>query len=94
MLLQRRVPKVGFTNINRVEYVGVNLDVLQELVTKHNLTTVDFETLRTHGLASKNDLVKVLGRGELSAKVDVQAHAFSATAQKAIEAAGGSIVKI
>ncbi|PVH24950.1 50S ribosomal protein L15 [Sphingobacterium corticibacter] len=94
MPLQRRVPKVGFKNINRVEYVGVNLDVLQELVTKHNLTTVDFETLRTHGLASKNDLVKVLGRGELSAKVDVQAHAFSATAQKAIEAAGGSIVKI
>lgn len=94
MPLQRRVPKVGFKNINRVEYVGVNLDVLQEIVTKYNLTSVDFEILRTHGLVSKNDLVKVLGRGELSAKVDVKAHAFSASAQKAIEAAGGSIAKI
>ncbi|MCL7988813.1 50S ribosomal protein L15 [Sphingobacterium sp. lm-10] len=94
MPLQRRVPKVGFKNINRVEYVGVNLDVLQEIITKHNLTSVDFEILRTHGLVSKNDLVKILGRGELSAKIEVKAHAFSAAAQKAIEAAGGSIEKI
>ncbi|MFD2597902.1 50S ribosomal protein L15 [Sphingobacterium corticis] len=94
MPLQRRVPKVGFKNINRVEYVGVNLDVLQDLITKHNLTSVDFEILRAHGLVSKNDLVKILGRGELTAKVDVKAHAYSATAQKAIEAAGGSIEKI
>ncbi|MFD2967092.1 50S ribosomal protein L15 [Sphingobacterium bambusae] len=94
MPLQRRVPKFGFKNINRVEYVGVNLDVLQELVTKHNLTVIDFEALRVHGLASKNDLVKILGRGEFSAKVEVSAHAFSASAQKAIEAAGGSIVKL
>lgn len=94
MPLQRRVPKFGFKSINRVEYVGVNLDVLQNLIEKHNLQTVDFETFKSHGLASKNDLVKVLGRGELKAKVEVKAHAFSSTAQKAIEAAGGSIVKI
>ncbi len=94
MPLQRRVPKVGFKNINRVEYVGVNLDVLQALVEKHNLTAIDFDTLKAHGLASKKDLVKILGRGEFSAKVEVKAHAFSASAQKAIEAAGGSIVKL
>lgn len=94
MPLQRRVPKFGFKNINRVEYVGINLDVLQGLVEKHNLQAIDFETFRTYGLASKNDLVKILGRGEISAKVEVKAHAFSASAQKAIEAAGGSIEKI
>lgn len=94
MPLQRRVPKFGFKSINRVEYVGVNLDVLQGLVEKHNLQAIDFETFRTYGLASKNDLVKILGRGEISAKVEVKAHAFSASAQKAIEAAGGSIEKI
>jgi large subunit ribosomal protein L15 len=94
MPLQRRVPKVGFKPINRTEYVGVNLDVLQELAEKFSLTTVDFATLQQHGLASKNDLVKILGRGEVKAKLDVTAHAFSATAQKAIEAAGGSIVKL
>ncbi|WP_353135316.1 50S ribosomal protein L15 [Pseudopedobacter sp.] len=94
MPLQRRVPKVGFKNANRVEYVGVNLDVLQSLVEKFNLSTVDFETLKTHGLVSKNDIVKILGRGELKAKLEVKAHAFTATAQKAIEAAGGSVVKL
>ncbi|MFD1630874.1 50S ribosomal protein L15 [Pseudopedobacter beijingensis] len=94
MPLQRRVPKVGFKNANRVEYVGVNLDVLQSLVEKFNLSTVDFETLKDHGLVSKNDIVKILGRGELKAKLEVKAHAFTATAQKAIEAAGGSVVKL
>ncbi|TSJ42912.1 50S ribosomal protein L15 [Mucilaginibacter corticis] len=94
MPLQRRVPKVGFKNPNRVEYAGVNLDVLQELTEKHALTTIDFATLIQHGLASKNDLVKILGRGELKAKLEVTAHAFTATAQKAIEAAGGTIVKL
>jgi len=94
MPLQRRVPKFGFKNINRVEYVGVNLDVLQSLVEKYNLRALDFDTLREHGLVSKNDLVKILGRGEFNAKVEIKAHAFSATAQKAIEAAGGSIVKL
>ena len=94
MPLQRRVPKVGFKNPNRVEYVGVNLDVLEELTQKYSLTTINLDTLKEHGLASKNDLVKILGRGELKAKLEVTAHAFTATAQKAIEAAGGTIVKL
>jgi len=94
MPLQRRVPKVGFKSLNRVEYVSVNLDALQGLVDQYQLTTVNFDTLKEHGLVSRNDLVKVLGRGELKAKLEVTAHAFSATAQKAIEAAGGSIVKL
>lgn len=94
MPLQRRVPKSGFKNLNRVEYVGINLDVLQSLVEKYNLSAIDFEVLKSHGLVSKKDLVKVLGRGELTSKIEVKAHAFSAAAQKAIEAAGGSIVKL
>jgi len=94
MPLQRRVPKVGFKNINRIEYVGINLDVLQALADKFSLTAIDFASLKEHGLISKNDLVKILGRGELKTKLDVSAHAFTATAQKAIEAAGGAIVKL
>jgi large subunit ribosomal protein L15 len=94
MPLQRRLPKVGFKNINRVEYVGINLDVLQGLAEKFNLSAINFDTLKEHGLVSKNDLVKILGRGELKAKLDVTAHAFTATAQKAIESAGGAIVKL
>ncbi|MDO3640414.1 MAG: 50S ribosomal protein L15 [Mucilaginibacter sp.] len=94
MPLQRRVPKVGFKNPNRVEYNGINLDVLQALTEKYSLSSVDLETLKAHGLASRNDLIKILGRGELKAKLEVKAHAFTATAQKAIEAAGGTIVKL
>ena len=94
MPLQRRLPKVGFNPINRTEYVGVNLDALQALAEKYNLTSIDVDTFREHGLASKNDLVKILGRGEVKSKLDVKAHAFSATAQKAIEALGGAIVKL
>ncbi|RZK48148.1 MAG: 50S ribosomal protein L15 [Pedobacter sp.] len=94
MPLQRRVPKVGFKPINRVEYIGINLDVLQGLAEKHNLTKIDFAALQERGLASKNDLIKILGRGEVKAKLEVTAHAFSASAQKAIEAAGGSIEKM
>jgi large subunit ribosomal protein L15 len=94
MPLQRRTPKVGFKNPNRVEYVGLNLDALQKLAETYSLTAIDFAVLKEHGLVSRNDLVKVLGRGELKAKLEVKAHAFSATAQKAIEAAGGSIVKL
>jgi large subunit ribosomal protein L15 len=94
MPLQRRVPKVGFKNANRVEYVGVNLDVLQKLTDQHSVSVIDFATLKAHGLVSRNDLVKILGRGELKAKLQVTAHAFTATAQKAIEAAGGTIVKL
>ncbi len=94
MPLQRRVPKVGFKNPNRVEYVSVNLDALQGLADQYKVNAINFDVLKEHGLVSKNDLVKVLGRGELKAKLEVTAHAFSATAQKAIEAAGGSIVKL
>jgi large subunit ribosomal protein L15 len=94
MPLQRRVPKVGFKNPNRKEYVGINLDILQELVEKYNLSVIDFEVLKLHGLISRNDLVKILGRGELNAKLEVKAHAFTATAQKAIETAGGLIIKL
>ena len=94
MPLQRRVPKFGFKNINRVEYASVNLDVIQALADKFSLTAVDFDILKEHGLVSKNDLVKVLGRGEVTAKLEIKAHAFSASAQKAIESAGGSIVKL
>ena len=94
MPLQRRVPKVGFKNPNRIAYVSLNLDALQILADTYQLASVDFDVMKEHGLASRNDLVKVLGRGELKAKLEVKAHAFSATAQKAIEAAGGSIVKL
>ncbi len=89
--LQRRVPKFGFTNPNRVEYQGVNLDRLQELVDNKKIKTkVDKQTLVDNGLAKKKDLVKILGRGELKAKLDITAHAFSSTAKAAIEKAGGS----
>ncbi|MEJ7693464.1 MULTISPECIES: 50S ribosomal protein L15 [Daejeonella] len=94
MPLQRRLPKVGFNPINRTEYVAINLDALQTLAETYNLTAIDFDTFKEHGLASKNDLIKILGRGEVKAKLDVKAHAFSAAAQKAIEAAGGAIVKL
>ncbi len=94
MPLQRRLPKVGFKNINRVEYVGINLDVLQSLAEKFSLTVINFATLKEHGLVSKNDLIKVLGRGTLTSKLEVSAHAFSETAQNAIETAGGEIVKL
>ena len=89
--LQRRVPKFGFTNPNRVEYQGVNLDRLQQLVDNKKIKTkVDKQILVDNGLAKKKDLVKILGRGELSAKLEVTAHAFSASAKAAIEKAGGS----
>ncbi|UKJ07098.1 50S ribosomal protein L15 [Solitalea lacus] len=94
MPLQRRLPKVGFKNINRVEYVGINLDVLQGLAEKFNLSVIDNEAMRTHGLVSKSDLVKILGRGELKAKLEVKAHAFSTKAAQAIEALGGVVVKL
>lgn len=92
MPLQRRIPKFGFKNINRVEYVGVNLDVLQSLAEKFSLTSIDLDALRNHGLISKADKVKVLGRGKLVSKLEVKAHAFSETAKAAIEAQGGTTV--
>lgn len=95
MPLQRRVPKFGFKNINRVEYQGVNLDTLQSLVDNGLATdTVDFAVLVENRLATKNDLVKILGRGELKAKLKVSAHKFTATAKAAIEAAGGEVVEL
>ena len=91
MPLQRRVPKFGFTNINRKEFAGVNLDTLQELVDAGKLTdTVDLDVLITNRIVGKNDLVKILGRGELNAKLTVSVHKFTANAKAAIEAAGGS----
>lgn len=87
--LVRRLPKFGFTNPTRVEYKGINLDAIQALADKANLKAVDIEALRKHGLISSNDLVKVLGRGELKGALEVKAHAFSATAKAAIEAKGG-----
>ena len=94
MPLQRRVPKVGFKNPNRVEYVGVNLDIIQALAEKFSLSAIDFDTMKEHGLVSKNDLIKILGRGELKTKLDIKAHAFTVAAQKAIEALGGSVAKL
>jgi large subunit ribosomal protein L15 len=95
MPLQRRVPKFGFTNINRKEYEGVNLDTLQLLVDNGIVTnTVDMTVYVANRLATKNEIVKILGRGELKAKLTVTAHKFTATAKAAIEAAGGEAVTI
>ncbi|MEZ7998649.1 MAG: 50S ribosomal protein L15 [Flavobacteriales bacterium] len=94
MPLQRRVPKFGFKNRNRVEYKAVNLDNLQKLVDVSKITDITPEVIVENGLANKNDLVKILGRGEFSAKVKISAHKFSESATSAIEAAGGSIVTL
>ncbi len=94
MPLQRRVPKFGFTNPFRVEYHGINLDALQKLADEKKVTVITPEFLVENGLASKKDLVKVLGRGELKAKLEVTAHGFSKTAVSAIEAAGGTVVTL
>jgi large subunit ribosomal protein L15 len=94
MPLQRRVPKFGFKNINRKEYKAINLSVLQELAEKKKLKKIDVQTLVDAGLVSRKDLVKILGNGKLTHKLEVKAHAFSASAQKAIEALEGSIAKI
>jgi len=93
MPLQRRVPKFGFTNINRKEYEGVNLDTLQLLVDNGIVKdAVDMTVYVANRLATKNEIVKILGRGELKAKLTVTAHKFTATAKAAIEAAGGEVV--
>ena len=94
MPLYRRIPKFGFKNINRVEYRGINIDALQKLADEHKLVNITVEVLKDHGLASKKDLVKILGRGELTAKLEVEAHAFSKTAIAAIEKQGGVATKI
>lgn len=94
MPLQRRVPKFGFKSFNRIETKPVNLDVLQELGKKLDTDTLTFDTLVENGLISKKDVVKVLGRGELTSKLKVSAHYFSASAIEAIEKAGGTANKI
>ncbi len=93
MPLQRRVPKFGFKNINRVEYKAINLDALEALAEASKIEKVTVEDLRNAGLVSKNALVKILGKGTLTHKLEVEANAFSKTAEEAIKAAGGSVVK-
>ena len=92
--LQRRVPKFGFTNPNRVEYKGINLDAIAEVAAKKGISDITIDVLVENGLVSKNKLVKILGRGELKSKLNVSANAFSKTAVAAIEAKGGSVTVI
>ena len=93
MPLQRRVPKFGFQNINRVEYKALNIDALEALATAQNLEKITVADLRAAGLVPKNVLVKILGNGALTRKIEVEADAFSKTAEAAITAAGGSVIK-
>ena len=95
MPLQRRIPKFGFKNINRVEYQGVNLDTIQSLIDNKKIkTNLDFDSMIKLRLVRKNELVKILGRGELKAKIKISAHKFTASAKSAIEAAGGEAISI
>ncbi len=94
MPLQRRVPKFGFKNINRKEYRPINLDVLQTLAEKKGVTVIDVNLLIEEGYITKNELVKILGNGALTSKLEVTAHAFSKSAVTAIEALKGTIVKL
>ena len=89
MPLQRRVPKFGFKNINRVEYKAINLDIIEALIERKKVEEITPEVLQANGLCSRNEKVKVLGRGELKSKINVTAHKFSGTAKAAIEAKGG-----
>lgn len=91
MPLQRRVPKFGFKNPSRKEYHGINLDTLQKLADAHKVSEINAQFLRERSIVGKNDLIKVLGRGELNTKLSVEAHAFSKSAKEAIEAKGGSV---
>lgn len=94
MPLQRRLPKFGFKNINRVEYKAINVSTLQALAESKNLSTIGVEELRNAGFISKNQLVKILANGELTLKIDVTAHAFSKKAEEVITAAGGTVTKL
>jgi large subunit ribosomal protein L15 len=94
MPLQRRVPKSGFKNINRVEFKAINLSTIEALAAKLDTDRIDFQTLLTAGLVNKNALVKILGKGTLTRKLEVHAHAFSKSAQAAIEANHGTAVKL
>ena len=94
MPLQRRLPKSGFKNINRVEYKAINLDVIQALADAKNLTVVSVQDLVQAGYVSKGQLVKILGNGQLTSKIDVQANGFSKSAEAAITALGGNATKL
>lgn len=94
MPLQRRLPKFGFNNVNRVEYKALNLDAIQALVEKTSASVITLELIRENGLCAKNDLVKILNRGAISSAVEVQAHGFSASAVESIEKAGGKAVTL
>ncbi len=94
MPIQRRLPKFGFKNPTRVEYKAVNLSVLQTISEQYNVSAIDVDIIRSAGYASKNDLIKILGNGELTAKIDVTADAFSAAAVKKIEEKGGTVTKL
>ena len=95
MPLQRRVPKFGFTNINRKEYQAINLDKLQQLVDDKKIKdTIDFDTFVDLGLVRNKELLKILGRGDLKSKLTVTAHKFSASAKEAIEKAGGEVITL
>ena len=94
MPLQRRLPKFGFNCPNRVEYKAINLSTLQELAEQKNLTRIDINALLEAGFITKKHLVKILGNGELKNKIEVEAHAFSKSAEAAILAVGGSVVKL
>ena len=94
MPLQRRLPKFGFKNKFRKEYKAINIDVLQTLADKHSISSIDVQTLIDAGYISKNDQIKILGNGTLSAKLEVKAHAFSKKAIEAIEAVQGTAVKL
>jgi len=94
MPIQRRLPKFGFKNINRVEYKAINLETLQQLAETQQLSKIGVADLIAAGFISKSQLVKILGKGELTAKLDVEAHAFSKSAEEAIQALGGNVVKL
>lgn len=94
MPLQRRVPKYGFKNINRIEYVPINLNTLQKIFEVKGIDKFDQEVYQKYGLVAKNRLVKILGRGELKAKLEIHAHSFSASALQAIEKNGGKAIKL
>lgn len=91
MPLQRRLPKFGFKNINRIEHHGINLDAIQNLINNTKVTDITMDVLVKNGLAHKNDLVKIMGRGELTSKVNITVDAFTASAKKAIEEKGGTV---
>lgn len=94
MPLQRRLPKFGFKNVNRIEHHGINLDAIQKLIDKTKVIEIDLEVLVQNGMAHKHDLVKIMGRGELKSKVNIKIHAFTASAKKAVEEKGGTVTEL